>query len=274
MSGGQRHMNPFLKYRIKRLINALGLRVRPGGRARSGLSEFAVHLRDRGFLPGTVIDVGVADGTFELYETFPEAFHLLVEPMGEFEPAMRKICSKYNADYILAAASDQTDEVPIYFSHDKHGASLVAQQINVSPCNQNGRKIRSFRLDEEIGIRGCRPPYLIKVDVQGFEHRVIEGAVGLLADTEVVILETALFRFKEGRPLLDESIAFMKQRNFLPYDIFGGYLRPLDDALAQVDIAFVKEDGLFRSSNEFATASQLEQAAGSMNARVRKLIRA
>ena len=266
-------MNPFLKYQIKRFIHTVGLRVRPGGRARPGLGKFAAHLRDRGFIPGTVIDVGVADGTFELYEAFPEAFHLLVEPMGEFEPAMRKICSRYNADYILAAAGDQDEEVPIYFSHDKHGASLVADKSEISSHAQDRRRTHSFRLDKEIRNRGCRSPYLIKVDVQGFEHRVIEGAVGLLADTEVVILETALFRFKEGRPLLDETITFMKQRGFLPYDIFGGYLRPLDNALAQIDIAFVKKEGLFRSSNAFATPQQLTQAKKSLSARVRRLLR-
>ena len=38
-----------------------------------------------GFQPGTVIDVGVAYGTFELYEKFPETNFLLVEPLIEYE---------------------------------------------------------------------------------------------------------------------------------------------------------------------------------------------
>ena len=45
-----------------------------------------------GFEPQTVIDVGAALGTFELYRTFPKARHLLIEPIEENEPYLAKIC--------------------------------------------------------------------------------------------------------------------------------------------------------------------------------------
>jgi hypothetical protein len=50
---------------------------------------------------------------------------------------------------------------------------------------------------------------------------------------------------------VDEVLAFMAERDFFPYDVFGGYNRPLDNALAQLDIAFVKREGPFRCDHRF-----------------------
>ncbi len=267
-------MNPHLKHRLKRILSALGVRTRTVGQRHRDLQEFALFLRKLEFRPGTVVDVGVADGTFELYEAFPSAFHFLVEPMREFEPAMKSICRRYNADYVIAAAGNQSEERRIYFSGDTLGASLLPVQRDYAPARDGCRTIPVIRLDQLVKDRGCPPPYLIKVDVQGFEHVVMEGATGVLAETEVVILETALIRFKEDRPLLDETIAFMKTMGFVPYDLFGGYGRPLDGALAQIDVAFVKENGRFRESSEFASMAQREVDARSLRTRMRRSLRA
>jgi hypothetical protein len=43
----------------------------------------------------------------------------------------------------------------------------------------------------------------------------------------------------------------MKERQFVVYDIFGWHTRLLDGALAQVDLAFVKENGQFRKHHRY-----------------------
>jgi len=57
----------------------------------SGSLRLAKNL---GFEPKTVIDVGAALGTFNLYETFPNSRHLLIEPIAENEPYLAKNCRK------------------------------------------------------------------------------------------------------------------------------------------------------------------------------------
>ncbi len=42
----------------------------------------------------------------------------------------------------------------------------------------------------------------------------------------------------------------------MPYDVCGLAYRPLDNALAQLDIAFVREDGPFRRHHHYASAAQ------------------
>jgi hypothetical protein len=61
------------------------------------------HPSSLGLAPRTVIDVGTADGTYSLHQSFPRARHLLIEPLVEFEPYLQQIAHTYDADYVLAA---------------------------------------------------------------------------------------------------------------------------------------------------------------------------
>ena len=44
----------------------------------------------------------------------------------------------------------------------------------------------------------------------------------------------------------------MKDVGYVVYDIIGGINRPLDLALGQKDLVFVKENGVFRKSHGWA----------------------
>lgn len=238
----------------------------------SDLLSFLRHVKSLGFLPRTVFDVGVADGTIELYSTFPDARHILVEPIEEFKPALEFLCARYNAEYILAGASDEDGTADIFFSADLHGASILEGIDDPETSKVVSRQIRTARLDTLTRERETEGPYLLKVDTQGSELRVLDGAEMTLRETEVVVLEVSLFRFQKGGPIIGDVVAYMKEKGFVVFDIFGGHARPLDGALAQVDMAFVKEDGAFRASHEFATEEQFEAQSRSLLNRLRRLM--
>lgn len=114
-------MKKLLKYIINSSLGALGFEIRrkqgkPSGKPsadlcsrmynlRVSMAEVLDHFAALGFSPATVIDVGVASGTPALYTRFPNARHLLIEPLEEFEERLQTICSRYDAEYVLAAAS-------------------------------------------------------------------------------------------------------------------------------------------------------------------------
>lgn len=70
-----------------------------------------------------------------------------------------------------------------------------------------------------------------------------------------MVLETSLFPFL-GAPQFHEVVDFMKERRYVVYDVFDFKYRPIDGALAQVDVAFVKEDSSFRAIRSFRTPEQ------------------
>lgn len=214
-----------------------------------------------GFKPQTVIDVGVAQGTPELYSTFPTAKHLLIEPLQEFEPALQGIAHSYDADYVVAAAASSAGRITIEIYDPPDSSSLLKGPPSGGASGQL-REIPAVTIDGLCATKDLRPPFLLKVDVQGAELEVLGGASKTLRLTEVVVLETSLFRFWDDSPQLFDVLRFMKERNFVAYDFFGPLMRPLDGALAQIDVAFVKEDGFFRKSHMFrATTSDAEPSA-------------
>lgn len=254
-------------------MGALGIRVRPGNAGHPDLRSFLHHLRALGFRPSTVFDVGVADGTLELYALFPEARHILVEAMEEFRPALEFLCRHYNATYVIGAAGRENGEVQVAYTSDLHASSTLTPDGQSGSFPSAVRAIPSFTLDHLAEQNRAAGPFLIKVDTQGAELRVLEGAGRVLEDTAVVVLETSLFRTHAQRPILDEVITFMKERGFLPYDFFGAHGRPLDGALTQIDVAFVKTDGPFRASQQYISPEQAEAYRNSFISRMRRTLR-
>lgn len=68
-----------------------------------------------------------------------------------------------------------------------------------------------------------------------------------------------LFQCVEDGPQFFDIVAFLKQKGFAVYDIVGHNYRPIDHALAEVDIVFVKEKGMFRASHLFASPEQRKE---------------
>jgi FkbM family methyltransferase len=232
-----------LKELLQRILGPLGLRVIRTTRITK--ADLFDHVISLSFSPSTVIDVGVGRGTPELYEPFPNSTFLLVEPVVEFEPFLREICGKYSADYIIAAAGDNTGDIVLNVPQQTEGA-LEGSSIYDHGGGYSPRVVPQITLDQVCVERNLAGPYLLKLDVQGAELEVLNGASKLLASTELVILESNLFEFHPGVPQFHDVVHYMKARGFVLYDIADPNYRPLDRALGQLDTAFVKENGVFR----------------------------
>jgi FkbM family methyltransferase len=257
-----------IKHLAVRLFNALGLdvrRVHPATPPRAGMAGGLAQLARLGFQPRTVIDAGVANATPELYSTFPSASILLIEPLVEFEPFLRQICSMYKAQYVLAAAGSAPGSATFHVHADKFSSSLL-QEVEGPGVDGAPRTVPVVSIDQLTAEKNLSGPFLIKLDVQGAELQVLAGAARTLRETEAVILEVTFFAAMIGGPLFFDVVSRMKDLGFVAYDVFGFQYRPLDGALNQLDMIFVREDGLFRRSHSFATPEQRQTQDREFNA--------
>ena len=216
-------------------------------------------------MPTMVIDVGAAIGTFtrECYKIFPDSRYLLVEPLKENREYLDNVTKTIsNAEYVLAAATAEPGEVTLNVHSDLFGSSLYFEKE--ADLDGHPRNVPAITLDDLCKDRDVSGPYLIKVDVQGAELDVFLGAIVTLDKTEYCILEVSLFQFAKSGPQLYDIVTFMKSHGFVVYDIFGLNYRPLDDALAQVDMAFVKENSQFRKYHIYTTRKQREKLTKEM----------
>lgn len=253
---------------IKRVFNLVGLEIHRqnaslsgNGYQRNSVIGMLQHAKDVGLSPATVIDVGAAYGTFtsQCFNLFPDAYYVLLEPLEEYKPFLEAVAaSKPRAEYIVAAAHVKTGETIINVHPDLVGSSLYLEDED---SNVNGvpRTVPTVALDSLMKCNSMKPPFLLKIDVQGAELDVLMGAQETLQGADLVLLEVSFFEFFKSGPQFFDVLEFMNSRGFVAYDVAGLQYRPLDNALSQVDMAFVKERGLFRTRHYYATREQREQ---------------
>jgi FkbM family methyltransferase len=243
-----------IKHLVSGTLSYLDLEVRRTRAARRTLRGSLEQVRALGLSPATVIDIGAADGTMELYETFPDAHHILVEPLVEFKPDLERLKRRFRRlDYLIAAAASRSGQTELHVHADLHGSSLHLEhegaEVDGSP-----RTVPAVTVDEICAHVAA--PCLLKVDVQGGELDALAGAERTLSRTDYVVLEASLFQFFREGPQFRDTMDYMHQRGFVLYDLVGHIHRPLDDALAQVDTVFLRSDSPLRRNQAFATAEQ------------------
>jgi FkbM family methyltransferase len=215
------------------------------------------HYRRLGLAPATVIDVGVGPGTPELYAGFPQARLMLVEPLEEFRGDLEALARDRPAHLVIAAAGPKTGEIEIAVHWARVCSSMLGSRRGDG--EQPTRSVPMVRIDDLVTEHKLPGPFLVKVDVEGAELEVLKGALETLRETEIVLLEASLFELVPGSPLLHDVVAWMQSHGFVIGDLYNGHNRPLDGSLAQLDIAFVQEQGRFRRHHAYATPAQASE---------------
>jgi FkbM family methyltransferase len=246
-----KHDEPMRGARPKQMIRALmhqaGLELPRRNGLRSTMAAALAPVA-RQFAPGTVIDVGVAWGTPGLLRAFPNARLLLIEPLEEFEDALQRLADRRGARVVRAAVGRQPGALELNVTT---GLSDTSSYRSVDDVCVQRRTVPVTTVDLEVARWGLPGPYLLKIDVQGAELDVLCGATNTLQSTEVVLLEASLFDLYEGAPDVTAVIRRLDDLGFVLYDVFGGDRRPLDGALAQVDLVFSRRDGTLRRAHSY-----------------------
>lgn len=213
------------------------------------------HLKSLGFQPAVVIDVGVQQGTYELYRTFPESLHILIEPVAEQEPHLQTICSELPfATYLIAAASDTTGQATLRITNNFQYSGLISASSTEAPSTHFDRVVQTVALDDLCQNESISGPILLKIDVDGAELSVLRGSIEILKDkVQYLVIEATLFH------QIHHIIEFMTQNDFVLYDNLEHLYRPLDGALWQVDLAFVPKNSALRSNHAYATPQEIKK---------------
>jgi FkbM family methyltransferase len=215
---------------------------------------FLEDLKNRGWNCKTVLDVGANQGNWSRMakEIFHEANFFLIEPQFEMKEKLVKFCEEYkDSQFILAGAGAKKETLTLTVWDDLAGSSFLPKPSENLKQIGKQREIEIITIDELLSSSKIEMPDLIKLDIQGFELEALKGAAKTFGNTEVYILEVSLFHFGEGMPISSDVINFMLERDYVVYDFPGFLRRPLDGALGQCDVCFVKKNGYLRRSNEW-----------------------
>ena len=201
------------------------------------------NLRKPGFAPATVIDIGAGEGTLPLLEAFPEAHHVLIEPLTEYEPALERVVAEHGGEYLLTAVGAEEGVAMIEADHANPDRSSMLPRVPAERHDQlERREVPVTTLDVLLASRSWRRPFGLKIDTEGFEHEVVRGAAALLRDTQFVIAEVSVRRRFERSYSFAEFIALMDSRGFALKDILMAQRAAGDHDLRYVDALFGRSE--------------------------------
>jgi FkbM family methyltransferase len=188
-------------------------------------------LRDAGVPVKTIIDVGAHEETFELRQVFPDLRHILFEPAFEFHDALRT--NYAGMDYILVPAALSDQDGTGHLEKRAICSSKISHAIMVDGAGEGPfETVPTMRLDSFMNDRNESKPFLLKLDVDGFEMPIMRGSEAVWDDVSCVIVEVTVASFAE-------RMNFILSKGFRLFDIVDQCYK--HDMFWQADLIFVAE---------------------------------
>jgi FkbM family methyltransferase len=212
-------------------------------RQRSSKLNALFNLKKSGFNPKIVFDVGAQVGTPELYNSFPEAHHVLIEPVSECLFILNDIASRLQSSTVInCAVSNVNGLTSLSLTPSRQYASIDAK------IGDESREIEVKTVDsiyEDIHIEG---PILLKIDVDGIEVKVLQGSKSILRNDCVVVIEASI---SDENPRFNKVVEYLASYGYEVYDIVDHLYRQSDWHLWQVDLIFVKTNSPIWGSKHY-----------------------
>lgn len=201
------------------------------------------NLKAGGFSPRVAIDVGAYQGEWTRLFTsiFPGTTVLMIEPQQEQEKLLQAVLHKSPLCQYRLALLGRTPGQRVDF--DLNASSSKVRANGVSSQGPY-RQMETQTLDIITAGTQFESPQVIKLDVQGYELEVLLGGSRALSFAEVVVMEVSAIGLIPQAPSFYDVVAFMHEHGFRLYDICTLIRRPIDMALWQVDVIFVKRTSL------------------------------
>lgn len=230
--------------RVKSRLAAVGIRVGPqwnDPQWRRGeiLRRCGVTL---------VLDVGANVGQYALGLRRHGGYRgqiLSFEPVAAaYEALARTAANDPEWDCVRLALSDQdgTAEITVAASSDS-SSFLPFSDRRLSPAPGAfpvaTESVRTARLDSLSALKSA-DVVLLKLDVQGFEPRVLAGAAETLASITLLECELLFEQLYEGQPTFREMVDLIDDLGFRPISVAPGNLNFRTASLVYIDMIFAR----------------------------------
>jgi FkbM family methyltransferase len=233
-----------VKQLIQSILGKLGYRlIRSENifQPRYGLKYFFPLLKQLGFAPKHIVDIGANSGTWTrtAVKFFPDAQYTLVEPQDHLKTHIQDLLDHgYKIRWINAGAGDKSGSMPMNISYrddsstfiltDRHGQTTGSQQTTV-PVKT---------LNEIVSSSSAPPPEMVKIDAEGFDLHVLAGASNLLGETDIFLVEAVVCGDYENS--VAEVVKFMANAGYRLIDITDLNRSPRHGVLWLCELAFLR----------------------------------
>ena len=230
---------------------ALGRRPEFRRALRHGVAAAVEHeripLADR---YGSILDIGANRGQFATFARarFPTARLYCFEPLAAAAEKLRTVTSGDDRVSILplALGAGSTQSRRLLVPPEDDSSSLLAatalqRELFPGTAADDGVTVAVERLDAVLRAEDLPPPTLMKIDVQGFELEVLEGATGLLGGVHDVAVESSFVDLYEGGARAEEVVCLLAGHGFRLLGVYS-LLHDRRGRCLQGDLLFRRRD--------------------------------
>jgi FkbM family methyltransferase len=199
----------------------------------------------------TIIDVGANDGWFAkvAFRFMGEGINVIsFEPLRSMIPALKLLEERYkNFKYENVAIGATEDEIEIT-EYVTSGLSSLKDLSSSYDYNKdhfdveisNKYRVQVISVDNYLSVHGIKTPIILKIDTQGFEFEVLNGARRAFSSGQIkaVIIEVMTLEKYAGATLYQKIFDFLHFYGFSLFDIHPSYYEE-DGKLSEFDCAFL-----------------------------------
>jgi FkbM family methyltransferase len=193
--------------------------------------------------PASVLDVGANQGQFSGAAAwwFPNSQIVSFEPSPSVFPTLKRNTARHpNVRPVQTALGDRGGELEFFENRYSHASSALAVtdvQKLLRPETASTRRVivPITTLDAFAAGESWPRPILLKLDVQGFEKKVLDGARLFLKQVDFLVFECSYQALYEGEPLFEEMYSHART---LGFDLVApvGSLENADHVVLQTDL--------------------------------------
>jgi len=206
--------------------------------------DFIRNLMKAGIGIDSIYDIGASNGywSWQMAKVVPQAKFNLFEPLesDQYAEDLANVL-RDRPDFRMhrIALGDEDTTLQLNLHREHFGSSLIDSDWEGVVAK---KLVPVQRLDDMVAALKLPPPDLIKMDVQGYELRVLAGAEISCCRAKALMIETWFYRqYGPATPLLGEIIDWMAGHDFSLVSLGDTYVSP-DMTLASVDAFFLRND--------------------------------
>lgn len=199
--------------------------------------------------PSVIFDCGANVGfvSYQFYRRFAQASIYAFEPNPDVFKNLTTNLEKerHRITPIQAGIGDQEDTITFY-KNNNTGTSSFLKPNEFHMANM-ARKytpiaVPVITIQSFCTARSISEISILKLDIEGFEIRALEGCRQLLVEQKIdfLFIEVSLVPSYNGQPLIEEVIAYLRNYKYIPYNFYGDNETPLREAIIS-NILFMSE---------------------------------
>lgn len=210
--------------------------------ANAAVERLLMTLRALGLAPQHIVDIGANHGGWSrvALSVFPGVNLTLFEPQQSLDKFLADLAKTPNVLIHYEGVGDIDGQLPFTLHDRDDSCSFVYDAAEATALGFTQNQIKICRLDTALADSPFPPPDIVKIDAEGLDLKVLEGAPKTLETAQVVLVEASVANRDYPNSVL-EVVIKMNDLGFRLFDITDLNRTPTHKVLWLVEAVFVRK---------------------------------